>query len=82
MPLHLPHFVFDLHPEIGSNATKIRHGLTEDARDLGQLLRSEHNQGNEENNDEMGDAEHLIAMNPNPALSLHHRVGQEGCQIG
>lgn len=82
MPLHLPHFVFDLHPEIGGNAAKIRHGLTEQARDLRQLFRSEHNQGNEENNDEMGDAEHLIAMNLNPALRLHHRVGQEGCQIG
>jgi len=66
MPLHFPHFVFDLHSEVAGDAAKISHGLAKSARDLGQFLRSEHNQGNEENDDQMGNAEHVMAMNPNP----------------
>src|SRR6266702_8890688 len=62
VPLHLAHFVFDLYTEISGNAAEIRHDLTQDTRHLRKLLRAEHNQGDEENDDEMRDAEHALAV--------------------
>lgn len=64
VPLHLAHFIFDLHAKIRGDAAEIGHGLAEHARDLRKLLRPKHDQGNQKNNDEMGDAEHASRCEP------------------
>ncbi len=70
LPLHIAHFVFDLHAEIGCNAPEIRHRLPHYPGNLRQLLRPQNNQSNEKDDYEMGDAEHIcLRYAPNRSLS-------------
>ena len=72
LPLHLAHLVFDLNTEIGGDAPEIGHSLAKAPGHLRKLFRPQNDQGDQKDDYEMGNAEHLLwsrlwVTNPNSA---------------